>query len=162
MGTQWNAVDAVLVIGDGEAGDRVAEQAANRGTTVLRGRLVPDAATAARLHGERVLAFAGIGRPEKFFETLRDLGAQVEEARAFPDHHVFGAEELAALREEASRRGLHLVTTEKDAARIAQHEAATAILTVPVHLKVDDHEKLQRLLLSSRPERSGGPGPHDR
>jgi tetraacyldisaccharide 4'-kinase len=111
------------------------------------------------------MAFAGIGRPEKFFETLRDLGAHLEEARAFPDHHPFAAGELAHLREAASRRGLHLVTTEKDAARIARselpHETATALLAVPVHLEVDDHEALQNLLLRTR-RHSGAPAPASR
>ena len=76
----------------------------------------PDAA--ARLAGRRVLAFAGIGRPEKAFETIRECGAEVVATRAFPDHYAFSAADLAALRAEAGRRKLTLVTTEKDLVRL--------------------------------------------
>ena len=54
-----------------------------------------------RLAGARLLAFAGIGRPEKFFVTLRALGADLVGARAFPDHHPFRVSELEALRNDA-------------------------------------------------------------
>ena len=47
--------------------------------------------------GLRVLAFAGIGRPEKFFATLRGIGADLAETRAFPDHHAYRPHDLAAL-----------------------------------------------------------------
>lgn len=158
MRAQWPLVDAVLVIGEGEPGERVAQEGERQGKVVLRGRLVPDADMAARLRGQRVLAFAGIGRPEKFFETLTACGAVLEEARPFPDHHRFTAGEIAALKEEAQRRGLHLVTTEKDAARIAHEDGVqdtvTSLLALPVHLRVDDLEGLRRLVLE-RIERAG-------
>jgi tetraacyldisaccharide 4'-kinase len=151
MEVQWAAVDAVLVIGQGEAGEAVAAAASARGRTVLRGSLVPDAPMAGRLRGQRVLAFAGIGRPAKFFETLAACGARVEVTRAFPDHHRYAEAEVTALKLEAKRSGLHLVTTEKDAARLAHddalRDAATSLLVVPVHLQVDDPEGLRRLVL---------------
>jgi tetraacyldisaccharide 4'-kinase len=150
MAAQWPAVDAVLILGEGAAGDAVAREAEAHGKAVLKGRLVPDAAMAARLRGERVLAFAGIGRPGKFFETLARCGAAVEEARAFPDHHRFSTAEIEALRGEAKRRGLRLVTTEKDAARIAHggeaRDALASLIALPVHLEVDDREAWRRLL----------------
>jgi tetraacyldisaccharide 4'-kinase len=128
----------------------VARAAEIRGKAVLRGSLVPNAAMAGRLRGERVLAFAGIGRPGKFFETLAECGAVVEDARAFPDHHPFTPAEIAALAGEARRRSLHLVTTEKDAVRIAgtdgMKDAPTRLLALPVHLQVDDPEGLRRLV----------------
>ena len=58
--------------------------------------LEPDPETAARLRGRRVLAFAGIGRPEKFFATVAACGADVAMHRPFPDHHRFAASDLAA------------------------------------------------------------------
>jgi tetraacyldisaccharide 4'-kinase len=147
MSAQWPRIDALLVIGDGSPGDAIAAEASARGKSVLRGRLVPDPAMATRLRGERVLAFAGIGRPQKFFDTLARCGAVVEVARPFPDHHRFSADEVAALRSEASARGLHLVTTEKDAARLAHGEEfrdlKTGLLTLPVHLEVEDPAALR-------------------
>jgi tetraacyldisaccharide 4'-kinase len=71
-----------------------------------------------RLAGARLLAFAGIGRPEKFFATLRALGADLVEARAFPDHHPFRVLELEALRNDAERAGARLITTTKDIVRV--------------------------------------------
>lgn len=149
MRVQWRKVDAVLVIGPGPAGERVMADARARGVPAYRGRLVPDPAAATRLKGQRVLAFAGIGRPDKFFETLAECGATVEVARAFPDHHAFTAAEIAGLHEEAKARGLHLVTTEKDAARLAGSPMRSGVLTLPVHLHLDDPGALRTLLSSA-------------
>ena len=69
--------------------------------------------------GSRLLAFAGIGRPEKFFATLRSLGAKLVDTRAFPDHHRFGGSELDQLRRDAERAKARLVTTTKDIVRLS-------------------------------------------
>ena len=67
---------------------------------VLRAGFVP--VDAARFRGVRVAAFAGIGRPAKFFASLRRVGAEIVMARPFPDHHRFSPAELIAA---APRRG---------------------------------------------------------
>lgn len=112
---QWPHVGGVILIGDGEAGERVAAEAAGRGLPVHRGRL---AAEGAAFAGRPVLAFAGIGRPQKFFDTLAGVGARHAGTRAFPDHHPYRPAELDALVAEARRLGAGLVTTEKDAMRL--------------------------------------------
>lgn len=84
---------------------------------LLRAELRQDDAIG-RLKGRRVIAFAGIARPEKFFAPLRAAGADVIEARPFPDHYFYVASELAALRDRAQRAGALLVTTPKDAVRL--------------------------------------------
>jgi tetraacyldisaccharide 4'-kinase len=84
---------------------------------ILRARLEP-APEAQDLRGRTVLAFAGIGRPAKFFETLRRLGAVVAAAIPFPDHHPYGPEEAMRLLELAQTAGAIPVTTEKDAVRL--------------------------------------------
>ena len=68
--------------------------------------------------GKRVIAFAGIGDPQRFARTLRDAGVTLHALRAFPDHHVYCAAEITALEAEARRDGCTLVTTRKDAARL--------------------------------------------
>jgi tetraacyldisaccharide 4'-kinase len=118
LAAQWAHVHAVVVVGDGAPGEAIAAHARRRGTPVLRARLEADAATAARLRGRRVLAFAGIGRPQKFFATLDACGANVVRTRSFPDHHPFAAAEIGALVAEAAAEHLALVTTEKDLVRI--------------------------------------------
>ncbi len=85
---------------------------------VLTARLVPDEG-AARLKGQRVFGFAGIGMPEKFLATLREIGAEVAGFRAFDDHHAYGARDEDLLHREAARTNARLVTTAKDALRLS-------------------------------------------
>jgi len=156
MDAQWPVVDAVLVVGQGGAGESLARQASLLNKRVYRGSLAPDPATAARLKGRKVLAFAGIGRPEKFFETLRACGAVVEEARAFADHHPYTRSDLDDLHRAATARHLHVVTTEKDLARIADliEPAAWKDLTaLPVRLQVDEEASLRKFILRRIGER---------
>jgi tetraacyldisaccharide 4'-kinase len=103
---------AVVLIGEGEPPDTVS--AARR--PILRANLCPS--DAARFRGVRVAAFAGIGRPAKFFASLRRVGAEIVMARPFPDHHRFSPAEITGLRREAERAGARLVTTAKDWVRL--------------------------------------------
>ncbi|MGU3536784.1 tetraacyldisaccharide 4'-kinase [Methylobacterium sp. A54F] len=128
LARQWRHVGGLVLVGDGEPGEPVAAQAAARGLPVHRARLVPEGAA---LAGRRVLAFAGIGRPEKFFASLREAGAELAGTRTFPDHHPYRPADLAALAEAAGRLGASLVTTEKDAVRLGPAERArVAVLAV--------------------------------
>ena len=92
-----------------------------------------------------MVAFAGIGRPEKFFATLRGLGARLVSARAFPDHAPYPPRILRRLSEEARRAGAMLVTTEKDAARLPPAFRREA-LALPVRLVPEDPEAFDALL----------------
>ncbi len=113
------------------------------GLPVLRARLVP--APIAGLAGGRALAFAGIGRPEKFFASLRETGAELAGTRAFADHHRFSAAELEQLRRDATAQHARLVTTAKDAVRLpAAFRAAVAVLHVA--LAWDDPAPIEALL----------------
>lgn len=87
------------------------------GLPVLYAELRQDESIAA-LAGRRVVAFAGIARPEKFFAPLREAGAIVIEACGFPDHYFYVATELARLRQKAQLADATLVTTPKDAVRL--------------------------------------------
>lgn len=156
MNVQWPAVDAVLVIGQGEPGEAVARQAAVLGKRVFKGSLVPDPKSAERLNGRKVLAFAGIGRPEKFFDTLRACGAIVEEPRAFPDHHPYNRSDLDSLRREAEERGLLAVTTEKDFVRITGLNGSGAwesLMVLPVRLQLEDEAAFRNFILRKISER---------
>ncbi len=103
---------------------------------VLRARLQPGTEVAA-LAGFRLLAFAGIGRPAKFFTMLAQAGLDVRATRPFADHHRFGDDELAYLRQEAAGLGALLVTTPKDFVRIAP-ELRAGITAVGVSLAWDE------------------------
>jgi tetraacyldisaccharide 4'-kinase len=115
---QLALTDALIVVGNGTAGNAIAADVARRGAEVFSAQLKPDAASLAVLAGKRVLAFAGIGDPPRFFRTLRTAGIEVANARAFADHHPFTQTEIAELCADAERDALMLVTTEKDAARL--------------------------------------------
>lgn len=71
------------------------------------------------LQNQSVLAFAGIGRPEKFYQTLRDLGFNTAVTHDFADHYAYSADDINQLVEEAARLGLELVTTEKDYVKLS-------------------------------------------
>ena len=111
--------DALLVVGDDEGAQDVIAAARARALPVWHGRLKPDLTAVADLHGRQVLAFAGIGDPEKFFASVANAGIAIARRVAFADHHRFTAEEAAELIMEADERGLSLITTEKDRARMA-------------------------------------------
>lgn len=99
----------------------------------------------ARFAGRLVLAFAGIGRPEKFFETLRALEALLVDAVAFPDHHPYGAAEIAGLVERAQAQGATPVTTRKDWVRLPA-ELKSGIEVLDIALAWQDRTAIDRLL----------------
>jgi tetraacyldisaccharide 4'-kinase len=147
---QLARTDALIVIGDGTAAEAVAAAVAARGRPVLSAHLKADEASVTSLGGKRVLAFAGIGDPARFFNTLRGSGIDVVRERAFADHHPFSQSEIEALSAEAKRDALTLVTTEKDLARLQGAEGVPAwaheIAAFKVTLEFGDIAQLRKLV----------------
>jgi tetraacyldisaccharide 4'-kinase len=127
----------VLSVGDPAAQTAFAERW-SRAIPVprLTGQLLP-LGTGMDWHGLRALAFAGIGHPDKFFATLRALGADILRAEPLDDHQPLTAPLMTRLRAEAQARGAQLVTTEKDAVRLPP-DARQGIIVLPVRLQIDD------------------------
>jgi tetraacyldisaccharide 4'-kinase len=103
----------VIVLGTDTTGSEAA--VAGR-VPVLQGRLVAE--NADDLRGRKVLACAGIGRPAKFYATLREIGAEIIAQHDFPDHHPYRAEEVSRLIAASRAAGALSVTTAKDGVRL--------------------------------------------
>jgi tetraacyldisaccharide 4'-kinase len=148
---QLARTDALVIVGQGGAAEAVAADLAMRGKPVLRARLAPSEASVASIRGKRVLAFAGIGDPARFFATLRASGIEIASERAFADHHPFSQGEIAALIAEAKREALTLVTTEKDFARLQAGgevpDWARAIVPFAVTLEFEDAALLRKFVM---------------
>lgn len=93
----------------------------------------------------RVLAFAGIGRPQKFFDTLTEAGYDVIDTVSFPDHHPYEQGDLELLISKASEVTARLITTEKDYVRLAP-EARRFIDVLPARLAITQIDRLKALL----------------
>jgi tetraacyldisaccharide 4'-kinase len=132
---------AAILVGDDTFG--LAEPLGRR-LQVLRAQLVPDD-SALRFRGRKVLAFAGIGRPAKFFATLAGLGAEVVASEEFADHHRYSEDEAMRLIEEAGKLGATPVTTAKDFVRLPDG-ARRMVTAIGIHLRFDDPDALDRLL----------------
>ena len=109
---------------------------------VLRAALRPEAPGMA---GRRVLAFAGIGRPSKFFATLAEAGAEIAGHHSFADHHVFHPADLRRLHRRATKLGAVLVTTPKDAVRLPT-EWRDRVEVAGVLLSWADETQIERML----------------
>jgi tetraacyldisaccharide 4'-kinase len=144
VSVQLPFVRALIVLGGDEAG-LAAIAASAPGKPLIRATLEPDALAAAPLIGREVVAFAGIARPEKFYATLRRVGAQIVMTRDFADHHPFTPREIEALIEEAGRRNAILATTEKDLVRLSARHAR-AVVALPVTLRFEEPGQVQRML----------------
>jgi tetraacyldisaccharide 4'-kinase len=147
---QLARTDALIVVGRGDASNEVAAAVAAREGQVLSAHLKPNAASVAALAGKRVLAFAGIGDPQRFFRTLRSSGVDVVRQRAFADHHNFKENEIEALLAEARHDALTLVTTEKDLARLREGgelpALAREIVPFAITLEFKDGGKVRKFL----------------
>ncbi len=138
--------DALIVVGEMRGARPVAAFAQSAGKPILKARLKAEPESAARLDGKRVFGFAGIGRPDKFFETLAATGAVVTGTRAFPDHYPFNPADCRRLQAAASERHALLVTTEKDAVRLPK---TLNFLALPISLHFADERQASQMLLAA-------------
>jgi tetraacyldisaccharide 4'-kinase len=147
---QLDRTDALIVIGEGTAAKSVAAAIAAQEKLVLSAHLRADDASVAALRGKRVLAFAGIGDPGRFFGMLRASGIEIDRERAFADHHSLSQTEIDTLIADANRDALTLVTTEKDLARLREAGElpnwAKEIVPFAVTLEFESVVKLRRFL----------------
>lgn len=146
---QLARAQAVVMIGDGSAGDALIPHLKAFNLALFDAEIqVKDKAT--WLKSEPVIAFAGIGNPDKFFAMIEKLGGQLKGRVAFPDHHVFSRHEADDLLRRAKDEDALLVTTEKDLARIdgtdGLERLKREVKALPVRLRFKDQGRLKRQL----------------
>ena len=141
--------DALVVIGDGLAKPPTAQTLPRLNASI---QAVGDGID---LRGRRVVAFAGIGRPAKFFKTLQELGAELVEAHAFPDHYRYKPSEIERILGQAGQVDASCITTEKDHVRIPL-PLGNYVKKLPIELRFDTNDALDRLLISACSKTSVG------
>ena len=139
--------DAVLSIGSAEAQVTFSRRWGDAISCPLFTASLRPLKTGLPLAGLRVVAFAGIGRPEKFFETLRHEGAEILREVPLGDHQLLTDGLMRRLESDAASTGAQLVTTEKDAVRLPT-SFRQKVMTVPVRLVFDDPGAVRTLLSS--------------
>lgn len=144
---------ALVLVGPPAGLAAIEERARRYNAAIFHGRLEPEASIVAALGDRKVLAFAGIGDPEKFFATLTQAGVAVAERASFPDHHRYTAAEAQALIARADAAGLVLITTEKDLARLAGEPQLAALAArtsaLPVRLVIEEAEAFRDMILNA-------------
>jgi len=112
-------------------------------STVFHAQVFFEPSHRSAVSASRIVAFAAIARPEKFFNLLHDSGAHLVARRAYADHHIFSRSELLDLRELALRLNATLATTEKDAVRL---ENKQDVMVLPLRLVLSDPEAVTALM----------------
>ena len=125
--------DAVICIGAALHSDK----------PVFEATIIPEAKTIDTT--QKYIAFAGLGRPEKFKHTLEDLGADIIGWHEFADHHAYSADEINALLKEANTKNATLITTEKDHIRLPT-SLKSQVQTLAITLEIKGKKSLTDFL----------------
>ena len=150
LSRQLSHAQALVPIGGGGEAETVIVQARSRDIPVFDA-LVEPVGDLGWLKNKKVIAFAGIAHPEKFFRSLQDAGATITGQKAFPDHHRFSEKEASRLLAAAVKDKAMLVTTEKDLARLDDTRTAVQTLreksrALAVTLTFNDEQAVSDLL----------------
>jgi tetraacyldisaccharide 4'-kinase len=148
--SQLKQARAIVIVGPKDGAPQVAQAARRHGVAIFHARLEPDRGSLVALGGKKVLAFAGIGNPDKFFTTLTEAGVPVAEQKSFPDHHRYTAAEANTLIARADASALVLMTTEKDHVRLAGDPALAQLAaranTLSVRLIIEERDQFREMI----------------
>ncbi|WP_332065385.1 tetraacyldisaccharide 4'-kinase [Bartonella sp. CB189] len=113
---QFSLMDSVLLIGDSDTNDTVDRLISGTGKPLYHAHL--KSLVSDEVREKLFLAFAGIGNPDKFFKSIRELSGHVVQTYSYPDHYFFTDMDLKNLAKKAKDQNLWLATTAKDYIRI--------------------------------------------
>ncbi len=129
IGRAQSRADIIIYVGKDA---KSAQNAADNHSAHFAAWLEPDATPPP----QRVMAFSGIGQPDKFFDLLQHSGFDIAKTISFPNHHPFSTHNLSALETLAREHDAAMITTEKDYVRIP-HDLKENILSFPVRMKIN-------------------------
>ncbi len=149
LGFQLAQADGLILVGDGDAAERINALAQSASLPVLVAEIVPDP-DCAWLKDKPLVAFAGIGSPDKFFRTVEDLGGRLMERMPYADHHPYTQGDVLKLLDLAAHHGAQLVTTQKDMVRIEGgaelQKLKEATRALPVRLQFKDEKAVKKII----------------
>jgi len=138
------SIDIAVINGSDKTG---LKQSLPQKLTCLSSRLLPNPETADEIKQRSLLGFAGIGRPQGFFDTLEECGATLVKTLPFADHHPYSEADLTRLHLEATQLGAELITTQKDWVRLPpEWRERILVLDVSLMLEDEDAKKLMQTL----------------
>lgn len=113
----------------------------------------------AEVRGMPALALSSIADPAGLSRTARDAGFSVVAEAAYPDHHVYGPADLDAVAARVRESGARvIVTTEKDAVRLAGWSSPVRLIAIGIELEVT---RGRALLVEALRRALGSGGGHD-
>ena len=151
LAAQLRQCAAVMLVGKAQNASALTARLSADGRTLLHGRLEPDQSALKALARKKVLAFAGIGDPQKFFSTLAAAGIEAAVEMSFPDHHPYAPADADRILARCDVERLIPLTTEKDLVRLAAADGAIGRLraraqVLPVTMMVQEEDVLRKLL----------------
>lgn len=135
--------DGVIIVGEDTWGVKFYLQRHKIDLPILTGRFVPDADMLTQLQGKKVFAFAGLGNPKKFFDTLYESGVEVIGTQSFPDHYFYTRFDIEGMKQKAG--SIPLITTTKDAVKLSE-ELGHNVLVLSGEFVFDDINEVNAVL----------------
>ena len=129
-------IDLAVINGNDETD--LAKRIASACETFTAG-LRPQAAIIESLGDAPLLAFAGIGRPTRFFRTVETLGGNLVKTLSFADHHPYSQQDLTQIQEDAQRHGAEMITTQKDWMRLPS-DWRPRVVMLPVTMEIENEQ----------------------
>ena len=131
-----NKADFIVIIGEEKF-------KLNIKTPILKAKIV----SKSLLNQEKFVAFAGIGNPDKFFQSVIEAEGELVDKISFGDHHQYSDKEIKHLIDLAKSKNAKLITTEKDYTRI-KDSLRDEIEILPIMLVWKEEEKLMERILA--------------